>query len=601
MENEKVSAGVELGVALPKNLQNKSEEYPVDNVRGKREWELIVKYHGDLESNKKQIPFQVEFLSCGYAIVFIEEEYLEQFANLEQVDYIEAPTRLWFSEDKFRKKEENSYIKSKEIINTQIEEKPEQLQGTGVLVSIIDSSVDYMHPDFRNEDGTTRILALWDQTVSSESLNTENSMFVYAPPSGYVLGTLFTEEMINTAIVQPDAIQRRSIVPSVDLSGHGTHVAGIACGNGRVSDGRVKGVAPESNMLVVKLGDFEGISFPRTTRLMEAVEFSVQFAEQRGIPLVINISFGNSYGSHTTLDLLAEYLNQIATRWKTVICVGTGNEGNTGRHKEGELQLNRIEEIELSIGNGQTAFSLQLWKNYADVFQVEIENPTGEKITLSNDQRGVFFQTFSDCTLAINARNPTPFQLLQEIYLEWLPKEQYLNGGIWKFRLIPERIVEGRYDMWLPAGSNVQSQTKFLIPSSGTTLTIPSTTSRVISVGAYNDQNESVAAFSGRGYTRNLQIKPDVVASGVDILSTAPNNSYSVRSGTSMATPYVSGICALLLEYGIVQGNNHYLYGQKVKALLQKSGTEVAGQKRPNPIQGFGLVEKDTVLRMLNR
>ena len=117
--------------------------------------------------------------------------------------------------------------------------------------------------------------------------------------------------------------------------------------------------------------------------------------------------------------------------------------------------------------------------------------------------------------------------------------------------------------MWLPAGSNVQSQTKFLIPSSGTTLTIPSTTSRVISVGAYNDQNESVAAFSGRGYTRNLQIKPDVVASGVDILSTAPNNSYSVRSGTSMATPYVSGICALLLEYGIVQGNNRYLYGQK--------------------------------------
>ena len=474
--------------------------------------------------------------------------------------------------------------------NTDLGNDTQSLYGEGILVAIIDSSIDYAHPDFRNGDGSTRILALWDQTIDSEELNGENASFFYAPPEGFYIGTEFTEEMINTALVQENIQERRRIVPSVDVSGHGTHVAGIACGNGRLSNGRYRGVAPLSNILVVKLGDIEGVSFPRTTRMMEGVEYAVHFAEKMGIPVAINLSFGNNYGSHSGNDMVADYLNSIATRWKSSICTGTGNEGNTGRHAEGVLREGEEQEVSMAIATAETSVNVQLWKEYQDSFSVEIIAPDNQRLRLENNENRVIIERFGDCILAINYGTPSPFQLLQEIYMEWIPLENYIPSGIWRFRLIPEKIKAGRYDFWLPAGNYLQSSTRFLKPSPSTTLTIPSTTNRFITVGAYNGNNGQIAPFSGRGYTRNNQIKPDVVAPGVDIMSAAPNNSYTMRSGTSMAAPFVTGSAALLLEWGIVKGNNPYLYGENLKAHLIRGAEPLLNEDVPSEKQGWGAV-----------
>ena len=602
----KIEARLELALFLSKALREKQIVREESFIKEKNLWEFIVKYHGNLEAQKENVPFSIEFLSGGYAIVLLEERNIQEFVSLPEVDYVEAPSRLWYALEDSRSQvclrllQQNA---SFPLLRTLPEEYKENeastdLYGAGVLISIIDSSVDYAHPDFRNEDGTTRILALWDQTIDSNTLNEQSSFFQYGPPNGYLLGTLFTEEMINAALSQNNIESRRKIVPSVDLSGHGTHVAGIACGNGSVSGGTLRGVAPLASMLVVKLGDLEGVTFPRTTRLMEAVDFSIQFAQERQMPVVVNLSFGNSSGSHTGEDLVSQYLNQVATNWKTVICAGTGNEGNTGRHRAGNLSNHSVEQIEMAVAGEQSGFYVQLWKQYEDDFSIEIRSPKGQSFVLENNQIDIYLQEYEDCFLAINYGEPTPFQVLQEVYVEWLPKEERLAPGIWNINLFPKKIVYGRYDIWMPAGNFIQNETRFLQPTIDTTLTMPSGTNRLISVGAYDGRREQIAGFSGRGYTRNEQIKPDLVAPGVDILSAAPNNSYAVRSGTSMATPFVSGGAAILMEWGIMREQDPYLYGQKMKAFLRKGAGAIPNGNVPNPSWGWGtLCVQDSIPR----
>ena len=159
------------------------------------------------------------------------------------------------------------------------------LTGKGILVGIVDSGVDYFHPDFRNEDGSTRILRLWDQSVAGN------------PPENYVSGTEYTKEEIDEALALGETEGRR-LVPSGDFSGHGTAVLGIAAGNGRASDGVNRGVAYRSDLLVVKMGNPRENSFPRTTELMEGIDYLIRQAVKMRKPIVINISFGNNYGSH---------------------------------------------------------------------------------------------------------------------------------------------------------------------------------------------------------------------------------------------------------------------------------------------------------------
>lgn len=591
MKNGKIDTSLWLALSLPESLRNHAASlYTGYNVQT-RSWELFVKYHGNLNSWRDEIPFVLEELTGGYGIVFIQENRINEFSLLEEVDYIEQPKRVWLTLNQGRAE---ICLNSIQPISGVIDENVNPgnnsrgLYGEGVLIAIIDSSIDYAHPDFRNGDGSTRILSLWDQTIKSETLNKENAEFFYAPPEGFSLGTVFTEEMINTALAQTTIQERRRIVPSVDVSGHGTHVAGIACGNGRQSNGRYRGVAPLSKILVVKLGDLEGVSFPRTTRMLEGIEYAVQFAEKTGMPVAINLSFGNNYGSHSGNDMVADYLDGIATRWKSSICTGTGNEGNTGRHAEGILDERVEQEVPMAIAAAESSVNVQLWKEYQDSFTVEIISPDNQKLRLRNNENRIIMENFGRCILAINYGTPTPFQLLQEIYMEWIPLENYIPSGVWRFRLIPEEIKGGRYDLWLPSGNYVQTNTRFLQPSANTTLTIPSTTNRFISVGAYNGNNGQIAAFSGRGYTRTNQVKPDIVAPGVDIMSASPNNSYAIRSGTSMAAPFVTGSAALLLEWGIIRGNNPYLYGENLKAHLIRGAKPLLNEKLPSERQGWG-------------
>lgn len=566
MADQKIENLLNLALSASEEEREKSLELDVGYYPVARTWEVIIKYSGTL-GQVREIAESVVELSNEFAIVTVREDRLEALAGIEAVEYIEKPKRLFFQVENGRRVS----------CMTSVQIRPPKLYGTGVLVAIIDSGIDYANLDFRNADGTTRIYALWDQTIPGN------------PPEGYVQGTEYTQEKINEALQQENRTERMKIVPSEDRSGHGTAVAGIAAGNGRGSKGaRYQGVASESGILVVKLGTPREEGFPRTTELMQAIDYVVKKAQRAGRPVAINISFGNTYGSHTGTSLLERFIADIANLWKSVICIGMGNEGASAGHTAGTLEENTEERIPLAVQMKETAINVQIWKSYHDIVDISLISPAGVQIGPIPEVIGTQRFVVGDTEILLYYGEPSPFHVSQEIFIEFLPKDSYITPGIWQFVLTPRKIVTGEYDLWLPSENVLNRGTAFRYPTERGTLTIPSTSQRVISVGAYDSLTFAYADFSGRGGLEG-ESKPDLVAPGVDITAPTPSGIYQTFTGTSFATPFVSGAAALMIEWGIVRGNDPYLYGEKVKAYLRRGARPLPGfTEYPNPQVGYG-------------
>ena len=245
-------------------------------------------------------------------------------------------------------------------------------------------------------------------------------------------------------------------MPTVDLSGHGTHVAGIAAGK--------SGVAPDSELLVVKLGTSKEGSFPRTTELMEAVNFCVQFALEKSQPIVLNLSFGNNYGGHDGSSLLETFLDEMSFVGRNVIVCGSGNEGANSGHAGGNVRENEIQQIEFSISDYEPSINIQLWKSYSDSFGVYLTSPSNERIGPVGQVLGTQRFMLGNTRVLIYFGEPAPYNRDQEIYFEFLPIRDYVDSGIWTIELLPQKVVTGRYDFWLPVAQATGGRSRFYIP-----------------------------------------------------------------------------------------------------------------------------------------
>ena len=553
MADQKLENLLNISLQATKEEREKSEELGIGYDPEQNTWELIVRYTGSLDGLRIRYPqIRIRELLNQYAVLIVPETLVDAVSQETVIEYVEKPKQLYF---------ELQAGKAASCINAvqQGMNNPFGLFGKGTIVAVIDTGIRAESMEFRNADGSTRILNIWDQTT----------------------GTEYDRSQIDEAL--QNETKNTAGIPGADVLGHGTQVAAIACGS--------SGVAAQADILVVKLGLAAKNGFPRTTQLMEALDYVVRKAIDYGKPLAVNISFGNNYGDHTGSSLLENFINDIADSWKCSICIGSGNEGLGAVHTGGTLTEDTEETVELAVSSYETGLSIQIWKDYWDDIAVEIIAPSGRNLGRIQENSRVSRIRYEDMELLTYFGEPSPIRIRQEIYIDMIPQTVYIQSGLWKFRLIPRSIRNGRYDMWLPAQGALNFGTGFTSPDSASTFTIPSAAAKAVTVGAYDAGTGSAAPFSGQGYIveigGSLMVKPELAAPGVNVL--VPSVSGMARvSGTSYATPFVTGSAALLMEWGIVRGNDAFLYGEKLKAYLIKGAEPLAGAAVPDTQTGWG-------------
>ena len=592
MDSQKLENLLNVALQTKKNEGDYGNDIDVGFNYAENTWELIVKYNGDL-TFVRELGGTVEELILGYAIIVLPEDKIMQLIERPEIEYVEKPKRLFYS-----------LLDSKRVSCIfQVTTEPLGLSGRNVLVGILDSGLDLWDFDFRNRDGSTRVRYFLDQQSGKE----------------------WSAEEINAVLLNREAEGTNSNLP-IDVSGHGTTVAKIAAGNGQGSGERFVGVAPESELIVVRLGTSVNDSFPRTTQLMSALTYVVKKAVSMNMPIAINISFGNTYGSHDGTSILERFMDNASEIGRCVICVGSGNEGTSFGHTGGFLQERERIRQQLSIGEYESTLSVQLWKNYVDRFRVYLIAPGGQQVEIDTVGLGKRVNILAGTEILTYVGEPAPYSVNQEIYFELRPKNtgndnvRYLESGVWEIQIEGEKIVYGRYDLYLPSGVTRGENTRFLTPTPEATFTIPSTAGKVITVGAYNGATDSYASFSGRGFLLGegeksrmviQSVKPDIAAPGenITISRRVQNNlpyplsnmsgEYTLEnvSGTSFATPIATGSAALLMEWGIINENDPYLYGEKVKAYFINGARQLSGiSQYPNSQVGWGaLCVKDSL------
>jgi len=545
----------------------------IDNQTNR--WEIIVKYHGNLERIAND-EIQVELLIAGYAIVTLPAFLIPALAELDEVEYMEKPKSLIYG--LYEAKQKSCIIPISQPVG--------ELDGNGVLLAVIDSGIDFYLPDFQNENGS-RILYLWDQGLAPSEEKGWNT------PEGYRTGVEFTREQLNLALSQRGRNEALQIVGHQDSSGHGTGVAAIAASSN--PEVLLRGVAPGCELLVVRLKATKESDFPASTELMRAITYVIKKSLELNRPLVINLSFGNTYGSHDGSSLLERFLDNASEIGRTCICVGAGNEGSSGGHFSGNVE--ETNRIEMAVAERETTVNIQFWKSYEDRFAISFFSPNGQEFQIESTRQPLRQEFIYEQTkILVYAGGPNPYSSKQEIFFVLLPLEDYINSGIWSWELKKEKIVDGNFQMYLPSAKQKNEGTRFLLQNPNLTMTIPATSERVISVAAYNDAIDTYADFSGRGrqiggytYLAGEGNKPDLAAPGVGILAARAGGGTDSYTGTSFATPLVSGSAVLLMEWGIVKGNDPYLYGEKIKAYLRGGAKRIRGEGRyPNNKVGFG-------------
>jgi subtilisin family serine protease len=481
------------------------------------------------------------------------------------------------------------------------------VRGQGVLIGFLDTGIDYLREDFKASGGRTRIAAVWDQTI--QSVNYEEDTGEAAGTEQYdreqvqgmvQYGTVYTREDINAALAaEREGQNPYDIVPSRDENGHGTFLAGVAAAS-ETAD--YIGAAPEAEILMVKLKpakkylrDFyllpERVEAYSETDMMMGVRFLQQYAIREKKPLVICVGLGTASGSRTGALPFADLLNTLARQVNTVVVTCTGNEANNRTHTSG-LAVSDTEpsEIEITVGADERGFVMEIWAESLDILSVAITSPSGERISripARIDTGGVYNFLLERSQVAVDYRVVESASGYEVIFMRFINPAQ----GIWKIHVYSLTNIVGRYNAWLPLKQFLSGDTYFLNSNPSTTLTEPGAAERVISVGAYNHITDASYVASGRGYTATGLIKPDFVAPGVDVYGVRAGGGYTTRTGTSVAAAHAAGAAALLLTWGVTDGNLPYMGTNEVKSVLIRGAKRENNTMYPNNIYGYGKMD----------
>ena len=553
--NEVLDIETNLGLlkGIPKEVLSKlniSSAYLSGEIE--KEIEVVI-ISGDNVDNISQTVDNLggKYLNLGYnfGIVTIPVDKIIDLALVPTIQYIEFPKNLYTTD----------FESNRASCITQIS-KVNGLNGKGTIVGFLDTGIDYTHPAFINADGTTRIEYIYDLSLG---------------------GAVYSKAQINEALNTENPYD---IVPSRDDVGHGTHVAGIACAGGNISS-KYYGVAPESSIIMVKVA--RGL-FTLSTEIMKGIKFLIDKSKELNMPLAINISLSTNDGAHNGSSLLEQYISTVSTLERVTIVIAAGNEGEAAHHVGGNLE--GINDIYFNVSSDEATVVVNLYKSILPSLSIELISPSGGTTGEIAVKEGFQEGTIGNSRYSIYLTGPKPFDVSGDIGIIISGINEYITPGQWKISLRKLNNYDGTFDMWLPISEGLNINTKFVNPVVYNTLGIPATVRNVISVGSYNYLVDTISPFTGRGQIFEGQyIKPDIVAPGEGIYSAIPNRSFDKKTGTSMATPQVTGAAALMMQWGIVNRNDLYLYGERLKYFL------ILGSKKgrrdisyPDPSWGYG-------------
>ncbi len=460
------------------------------------------------------------------------------------------------------------------------------LRGQGVLIGIVDSGIDYTNPIFQYPDGTTRIVSIWDQTISG------------SPPQNFNFGTEYSRDTINAALKLENPME---LVPSTDELGHGTMVAGIAAGNEEPSN-NFFGIATESELIVVKLKQakqalrnffvipddaacYSGID------IFFGINYLLQISNSLQRPLVICIALGSSLGGHDGRDVLSNVLSLIGKRPGIAVVVAAGNEGNAKRHYYGTVDRTIGKDtVELLVGENEKGFVMELWGEAPSIYSIDITSPSGEYVSK-------LFSSINESMELSFIFEETVIYLLYEL-IETQSGDQLIflrftnpTPGIWRFNVYDRSDINLGFHMWLPMGKFISDSTFFIRSDIYTTILSLGNAIVPITVTAYNDSNESLYLYASRGYTRIGVIKPEIAAPGVNVTGPTLQKGYTSYTGTSVAAAHTAGVVAMLLEWGHVKGNLPDMNTIALKILILRGARRKEDIEYPNRDWGYGILD----------
>ncbi len=464
-------------------------------------------------------------------------------------------------------------------------------QGQGVLIGFVDTGIDYQNPLFRKEDGSSRILGIWDQTLETGAPD---------PVNGFqaLYGTQYSREEIDQALAAPDPL---ALVPSADENGHGTFLASVAAG-GEDPDQDFTGAAPRASIAMVKLKpakaylrDFylirEGADAYQENDIMMGVAYLLHLARRFSMPLVICLGLGTNQGSHVGKSPLGLYLDDINIYAGTAVITAAGNETGYGHHYRAVTRPEEtLQTVELNVGEKDSGFSMEFWAQDVDIYRVGFISPTGEVVDplpSSTEEENVirFLVEQTEITVFSSIVNTaTGSQMVFIRFKDPMP-------GIWNLTVSSALNITGAFHIWLPSRGFISDTTYFLRPDPDTLVTGPGNSQYALTVSAYDHTTGGIYIHSSRGFSRSGQIKPELAAPGVNITGAGLRSGFVQRSGTSAAAAHAAGAAAILLHWGILERNDPFMNTSAIKTYLIRGAKRNPALTYPNREFGYGTLD----------
>ena len=539
----------------------------------------VVEYRGDFKSQIDKVDYACgDIITDTLAVVAVSEDNLDRLRkDVPAIIFIKARS-VYTLQDISPSDVDNIFqIKSNPYLG---------LNGRDVLVGIIDTRIDYLNEEFMDDKGNTRINFIWDQTINKKD-------------NRVPFGMLYTSDDINKAIAAKNNGQNPyDIVPSKDEIGHGTSMAGIVGAKGKNPD--IKGIAPECEFAIIKLA--QSIVFKQRNGfgddrviygspvIFSAIGILEEYLKAQKKPLVVLLPLGTNSGAHKGEHMLDDYIQSITSNVGVALVSGTGNEAIENGHVSGIIQNKDDQEvIDLIIAKEQRDFFIEVWIDLPNIAEVSLISPAGQSTgfiqVALNIQEGYAF-TFEKTKAIIFYYIPERYSGDQAVRIYF----ENITPGIWRVALKLKLGEFATYNAWMMKKGLIWPETRFSPSNPYGTVTIPGDSNFVITVAAYDQNNNNLLAYSGTAFKDDVEDKIDFAAGGVNTLTVGLNNTVKAINGTSLSAAIGAGACVLLFQWGIVSGNYPYMYTESIKTFLNRGTVRRKGEKYPNEHLGYGII-----------